>query len=241
MQPRPRAETVRGEVVPRVRCWMLMSPTQAPGARSKSSARLSPTGLRPGCRGRCRSSGRSRRGARSPPRAGRAPAGGAHAGARAGALGAGTGAHQRGVAAYVADRHARAPQAVDQLDPPQVGLLVAAVSGGRSPDGREQQPVALVVAQGVGGEPGELGGAGDRARRRPRRRFRSCLHGLPWSALQVKGAGNRPAAENCSELDGRATQPIRVSTASLWVQGEKTREGQGHGHRHRRSDPRAER
>jgi len=75
------------------------------------------------------------------------------------------GADQLGVAAYLANRHARCPQLGDQLDPAEVVFRVAAVPG-IVPANTEHQPVALVVAQRVPCQAGALGRLGDRQFRR---------------------------------------------------------------------------
>lgn len=69
--------------------------------------------------------------------------------------------HQLGVSAYVADRHPGRTEPGDQLDPLQVSVGVAAVPA-RGPVDREYQAVPLVVPQRVHGEPGSLGGLGNR-------------------------------------------------------------------------------
>src|SRR6266508_3602158 len=157
MQPRPSVETVRADVVPRVRVVVIVMPTsQRLRARSKSSgpglveAVLVEADL---------------------------VVDGAQVVGDLGELAAYSlavveeqpqsldlvavaGADQFGVRADLADRHTGRTQLGDQLDPAQVALGVAAVPR-RGPADLEHQPVALVVAQRVSGQSGAVGNLGD--------------------------------------------------------------------------------
>ena len=63
-------------------------------------------------------------------------------------------ANQLGVLADRGDGHAGGAQARQELHPPDVGLAVAAMGGGRPVDRIEHEAGALVVPQGVGRQPG---------------------------------------------------------------------------------------
>ena len=124
------AEAERGDVERRRWCracafWIVMPPLKrlecAPGQ-----------GRRP-WRCRCRSCGRSHRGAPAPPRAAASTCTRcARSRSRRAVSLPSPCADQLGVAAYVADRHAGAAQAVEQVDPPQVARRCS--DGDRSPE-----------------------------------------------------------------------------------------------------------
>src|SRR4051794_34435923 len=127
---------------------------------------------------------------------------------------------ERGVAPYVAHRHACRAEPGDHRDPGQVAVGVATVSGGGSVDRRQHQSVALVVAQGVRGQSGLLGSLGDgqlghRATLALRVHSHQSKGGRSYSSVANGPPTWAPSARSTS-VSGSASTSAAYRSASSW-------------------------